>query len=181
MQRRIERAGYIYKGSHSGWYAISDECFYTDAQVQDAPPTPTDDADAPPRKIAIESGSVVEWTSEVNYKFRLGALQERLLAWLGAPGSVFPDWRRQELVASLEREPLPDLSISRPRARLRWGIQVPGDPEHTIYVWVDALTNYLTVLGYPFAEGTGAAEGWPADVHVVGKDIVRYVPHAYAP
>lgn len=101
-------------------------------------------------------------------------MQERLLAWLREPGSVFPEWRREELVASLEREPLADLSVSRPRARLRWGIEVPGDPEHTIYVWVDALTNYLTVLGYPF-EGTGEAEGWPADVHVVGKDIIRYV------
>jgi methionyl-tRNA synthetase len=73
----------------------------------------------------------------------------------------------------VEGEGLPDLSVSRPRGRLRWGIQVPGDEEHTIYVWVDALTNYLTVLGYPF-EGTGHGVGWPADVQVVGKDIVRY-------
>ncbi|GHJ88770.1 hypothetical protein NliqN6_5172 [Naganishia liquefaciens] len=168
--KTIERAGYIYKGSHSGWYAVSDECFYTDSQVQDAP---LSSACAAPRKIAIESGSAVEWTSEENYKFRLSALQPRLLDWLATPGTVFPDWRRHELITALERDPLPDLSISRPRQRLSWGIEVPGDAEHTIYVWVDALTNYLTVLGYPF-DGQGQAQAWPADVQVVGKDIVRF-------
>jgi methionyl-tRNA synthetase len=129
------------------------------------------------RKVAVESGSAVEWTEEENYKFRLSAFQDRLVAWLEAgETSVHPPWLRQELLSNLRGQTLPDLSVSRPRSRLTWGIPVPGDEAHTIYVWVDALTNYLTVLGYPWAEGQGTAVGWPADVHVVGKDIVRYAP-----
>lgn len=126
------------------------------------------------RKVAMESGSSVEWTEEENYKFRLSAFQDRLVAWLSEDGVVHPPWLREELLNTLKTTPLPDLSISRPRSRLSWGIPVPGDEQHTIYVWVDALTNYLTVLGYPWAAGQGRDSGWPADVHVVGKDIVRY-------
>lgn len=111
----------------------------------------------------------------MNYKFRLSAFQERLIRWLEGDGVVHPPWLREELLSTLRREPLADLSISRPRSRLSWGIPVPGDEQHTIYVWVDALTNYLTVLGYPWAEGEGRQVGWPADVQVVGKDIVRCV------
>jgi methionyl-tRNA synthetase len=130
------------------------------------------------RKVATESGSAVEWTEEENYKFRLSAFQDRLITWLTEDGVVHPAWLREELLTTLKSQTLPDLSISRPRSRLSWGIPVPGDEQHTIYVWVDALTNYLTVLGYPWAAGEGGGvgrdEGWPADVQVVGKDIVRY-------
>lgn len=158
------------------------------------------------KKVAIESGSSVEWTEEENYKFRLEAFKDPLIEWLESNETgtliiilasrcvtltfwsmlniaVHPPWLRNSLLNTLRTEPLADLSISRPRSRLTWGIPVPGDEEnHTIYVWVDALTNYLTVLGYPWAEGEGSVEenarigrekGWPADVHVVGKDIVR--------
>lgn len=97
--------------------------------------------------------------------------------------AVHPPSTRTNLLKTLHSEALQDLSISRPRSRLSWGVPVPGDPEHTIYVWVDALTNYLTVLGYPWKgeEGSetlsvGKKHGWPADAHVVGKDIVRSVP-----
>lgn len=116
----------------------------------------------------------------MNYKFRLSAFQERLIRWLEGDGVVHPPWLREELLSTLRREPLADLSISRPRSRLSWGIPVPGDEQHTIYVWVDALTNYLTVLGYPWAEGEGRQVGWPADVQVVGKDIVRCVSATFS-
>ncbi|KAJ9103086.1 hypothetical protein QFC21_002508 [Naganishia friedmannii] len=181
LWRTIEQAGYIYKGSHSGWYAVSDECFYTESQIEER----RDETTGEMRNVAIESGSSVEWTEEENYKFRLGAFKERLIDWLEtSETSVHPTWLRASLLNTLRTEPLADLSISRPRSRLTWGIPVPGDEEnHTIYVWVDALTNYLTVLGYPWVEGEGSAQenarigremGWPADVHVVGKDIVRF-------
>ncbi len=86
---------------------------------------------------------------------------------------MHPPAMRASLLQQLRSQPLADLSISRPRSRLQWGLPVPQDNEHTIYVWVDALTNYLTVAGYPWKDGTGLAEGWPANAHVVGKDIVR--------
>lgn len=88
--------------------------------------------------------------------------------------AVHPPTQHSTLLNQLKSQPLADLSISRPRSRLTWGIPVPNDEEHTIYVWVDALTNYLTVLGYPWEEGVmGVEDGWPVDVHVVGKDILR--------
>lgn len=161
---------------------MSDECFYTAQQITDV----VDPVTGETRKVATESGSAVEWTEEENYKFRLSAFQDRLITWLSEDGVVHPAWLREELLTTLKSQTLPDLSISRPRSRLSWGIPVPGDEQHTIYVWVDALTNYLTVLGYPWAAGVGEGRdaGWPADVQVVGKDIVRYAipfPRRYGP
>lgn len=155
---------------------------------------------------AIETGQRVEWSSEENYKFRLSLFRDALLTYHRTPIPTFttrsnqdsstvqpnqrqlhplqPPPQRTALIAELESGPLADLSISRPRSRLHWGIPVPGDEEnHTIYVWIDALVNYLTVTGFPWAadkggDGTGRAEwegsAWPPDVHVVGKDIVRF-------
>ena len=89
--------------------------------------------------------------------------------------AVLPSTRRSELLEFLsDPDSMPDLSISRPRKRLQWGIPVPDDEEHTIYVWLEALVNYLTAVGYPWNDGKGDGKGWPADVHVVGKDITRY-------
>lgn len=161
LWRELCDRGWIYKGQHSGWYAVSDECFYTESQIEER------DGE----KVAIESGSRVEWTEEENYKFRLSDMRQKLIEWYERnPKAVHPPTLHASLLESLRQAPLADLSVSRPRSRLSWGITVPDDPAHTIYVWVDALTNYLTVLGYP----NKVAAGWPADVQVVGKDIVRF-------
>lgn len=164
----------IYKGSHEGWYAISDECFYTAGQVHDVP-SPTEPGATV--KVSIETGSAVEWTAEENYKFRLSAFRGRLIDWLELnPAAISPPKYAAGLLASLRAEPLDDLSISRPASRLAWGVPVPGDASHTVYVWFDALVNYLSVLGYPStAEAPGGPPpGWPAELHVVGKDIFRF-------
>ncbi|OAX41409.1 hypothetical protein K503DRAFT_767691 [Rhizopogon vinicolor AM-OR11-026] len=154
----------IYKGTYSGWYSISDECFYTDSQVTHPPSSPT--------PISIETGSAVEWSSESNYKFRLSCFREPLLDYYTAnPNSIYPHAHRERLIQSLKDEPLEDLSVSRPRERLSWGIPVPGDPSHTMYVWFDALTVYLTGVGFP-ADRQGSP--WPPNIQVIGKDIVRF-------
>ncbi|KAF9509338.1 hypothetical protein BS47DRAFT_159750 [Hydnum rufescens UP504] len=168
----LDKRGVIYKGQHSGWYSVSDECFYTDNQIK----TVVDPSTQKELKISAETGQPVEWTEEDNYKFRLSAYREPLLKWMTENEmSVYPQVRREELISFL-RDPanMRDLSISRPRNRLKWGIPVPGDEEHTIYVWLEALVNYLTAVGYPWKDGNGENMGWPTDVHVVGKDIIRF-------
>ncbi|CDZ97772.1 methionine-trna ligase [Phaffia rhodozyma] len=165
MWKELLARGHIYKGSHSGWYAVSDECFYTESQIQEGPDG---------NKVAIESGSKVEWSEEENYKFRLSAFKEPLLKWLSENPEAMPlnEYRSNTMTYF---EDLKDLSISRPSSRLTWGVPVPDDENHTIYVWMDALVNYLTVLGWPWKEGVNAEQmGWPADYQVVGKDIVRF-------
>lgn len=163
-QTLVDR-GYVYLGKHEGWYAVSDEAFYPDAQVQQVT------RNGETWHESIETGQRVEWTAETNYKFRLSAFQAPLLAWLEANPRAVQPRGMYERVLSEVREGLSDLSISRPRARLHWGIPVPNDAEHTMYVWVDALINYLTAVGYA---GGAPPPAWPADVHVVGKDIVRF-------
>ncbi|KAJ1893837.1 methionyl-tRNA synthetase [Coemansia sp. S100] len=160
--------GYIYKGEHSGWYSVSDEAFYTELQVEERADPSTDKRGM----FAIESGQPVEWVSEVNYKFKLSEFRDRLIEWIeGSQDVIYPEIRRNEVLAWL-RAGVDDLSVSRPRSRLKWGIPVPGDDEHTIYVWVDALVNYATVDGYPW--GDDKPNFFPPDVQVVGKDIVRF-------
>ncbi|KAJ2000015.1 methionyl-tRNA synthetase [Coemansia thaxteri] len=165
---RLVDRGYIYKGEHAGWYAVSDEAFYTGLQVEER----IDPSNGKRGMFAIESGQPVEWVSEVNYRFKLSAFKDRLIEWIeGGQDVIYPEIRRNEVLAWL-RSDMDDLSVSRPRSRLKWGIPVPGDDEHTIYVWVDALVNYATVDGYPW---TGAKPSFfPPDVQVVGKDIVRF-------
>lgn len=120
-------------------------------------------------QASIESGQRVDWTTEINYKFKLSEFQQPLLAWLEAcPDAIQPRAMYDMVKAEIESG-LSDLSVSRPRSRLHWGVPVPGDEAHTMYVWVDALVNYLTAVGYPHD-----APAWPADAHVVGKDIVRF-------
>ena len=127
-----------------------------------------------PNQASVETGQEVEWTSEKNYHFRLSTFRDRLLEFYGAnPTFVVPATRMAEVVQAVTNG-LEDLSISRPVERLTWGIPVPDDETQTIYVWLDALINYLTKANYPFqVPGEENAAGWPADCHVVGKDIVR--------
>jgi methionyl-tRNA synthetase len=116
----------------------------------------------------------VEWSSEENYHFRLSAFRDHLLEFFKSnPEWITPEYRMKEVVQAVESG-LEDLSISRPSDRLSWGIRVPGDDSQTIYVWLDALMNYATKAGYPWTPGHEKAGGWPADCHVIGKDIVRF-------
>ncbi|THV08315.1 hypothetical protein K435DRAFT_832837 [Dendrothele bispora CBS 962.96] len=167
--RDLDSQGLIYKGSYSGWYSVTDECFYTDAQVTHIPETPS----SPARIIAKETSSPVEFSEETNYMFRLSSFREALLQhYTTHKDAIFPDAYQTYVLGILE-SPLEDISISRPHSRLSWGIPVPNDPEHTIYVWVDAVISYLTGIGYPWKD-TGLSHGWPVDIQVIGKDIVRF-------
>lgn len=157
--------GLIYKGSYEGWYSTQDESFLTSAQVGDAL-----DSSGKNIKVSLESGHKVEWMKEDNYMFRLSLFRPHLLDWLKSnPGAVQPERFYQAVVQWLQ-EDLPDLSVSRQKSRLQWGIPVPGDPDQTIYVWLDALVNYLTVAGYPKNHN----QWWNVAHHIVGKDILKF-------
>jgi methionyl-tRNA synthetase len=159
---KLMEAGEIYLGSYAGWYAVRDEAFYTEAELEE-----TEDG----RKIA-PSGAEVEWVEEPSYFFRLSQWQERLLAFYEAnPDAILPEGRRNEVI-SFVKGGLRDLSIS--RTTFKWGVPVPGDPDHIIYVWFDALINYITAVGYPDTDCSAFQTYWPADVHMVGKDILRF-------
>jgi methionyl-tRNA synthetase len=161
LWQELERRGEIYLGRFAGWYAVRDEAFYGESEL----------VDGPNGKKLAPTGADVEWLEEENYFFRLSAWQDRLLAWYEAnPDAVAPRSRRNEVI-SFVKSGLNDLSIS--RTSFSWGVPVPGHPGHVVYVWVDALINYITALGYPDTEGEYATF-WPADLHMVGKDIVRF-------
>ncbi len=161
LWRRLEQRGEIYLGAYEGWYAVRDEAFYDEDELTARP----DGTRVAP------SGAPVEWVREPSYFFRLSQWQDRLLAHYEAhPEFIAPNSRRNE-VLSFVRGGLRDLSVS--RTSFRWGIPVPGDPAHVMYVWLDALTNYLTATGWPDEHAPRAAF-WPADVHLIGKDILRF-------
>lgn len=163
LWRRMEANGDIYLDKYAGWYSVRDEAFYTEEQ--------TDLRDDGIR-YATETDTEVTWTEEESYFFRLSKYQDKLLAYyeenpdFGAPRSRF-----NEVVRFVESG-LTDLSIS--RTTFDWGIPVPGNEKHVMYVWVDALTNYLTGVGFPDVESAPFQKYWPADVHVIGKDISRF-------
>ncbi|NXX98004.1 SYMM protein, partial [Centropus bengalensis] len=161
----LQAAGALYKGCYQGWYCTPEECFLPESQLAEGR-----DAQGRPCKVSLESGHQVHWTKEENYMFRLSAFREPLQRWLqDNPGAISPEPFQQHALRWLD-EDLPDLSVSRERHRHKWGIPVPGDSTQTIYVWVDALVNYLSAVGYPEVHG----EWWPAACHVVGKDILRF-------
>jgi len=159
--RLIERDE-IYLGSYAGWYAVRDEAFYTEDEL-------TKNAEG--KKVA-PSGAEVEWVEEPSYFFRLSNWQDRLLKlYDDQPDFILPKTRRNE-VTSFVSGGLQDLSVS--RTTFDWGVPVPDDDEHIMYVWLDALTNYITGVGYPETETGQYAHYWPADLHMVGKDILRF-------
>jgi methionyl-tRNA synthetase len=169
-QQELAAKGFIYKGKHEGWYSITDECFYTRSQIKRVETEMGEE-----RWVSIETGSRVEWTEEENYMFRLSSFRESLLVhFQNNPESIYPPQFHSEIVASLQGE-LQDLSISRPKSRLHWGIPVPDDKEHTVYVWFDALISYLSATGYPWAtsESAGKKAFFPPNLQVIGKDILR--------
>ncbi|WP_024585566.1 methionine--tRNA ligase [Aliihoeflea sp. 2WW] len=159
--KAMEASGDIYKGGYAGWYSVRDEAYYGEDETE----VRADDVRYGPQ------GTPVEWVEEESYFFRLSAYQARLLdLYERQPDFVGPVERRNE-VASFVRSGLKDLSIS--RTTFDWGIPVPGDEKHVMYVWVDALTNYITAAGYP-DENAELWRYWPADLHVIGKDITRF-------
>ncbi len=151
--KRLQAQGDIYAGKYEGWYSVSDETFFLDSEVEDG--------------RAKETGAAVEWVSEDNYYFKLSAYSDRLLAHIDAhPEFLQPDTRRNEVLAFI-KSGLRDVVIS--RRNTGWGIPVPGDPSQVIYVWFDAVINYLTATGWP--DNAAWDTLWPADVHLVGKEI----------
>jgi methionyl-tRNA synthetase len=158
---RMQQAGDIYIDVYSGWYSVRDEAYYAEEETV----VGEDKVRRGPQ------GTPVDWVEEKSYFFKLSAYQDRLLAlYNDQPDFIGPDSRRNE-VMSFVKGGLRDLSIS--RTTFDWGVKVPNDPEHVMYVWVDALTNYITGVGFP-DESSELWRYWPADVHVIGKDIIRF-------
>ncbi|HEY1604361.1 MAG TPA: methionine--tRNA ligase [Allosphingosinicella sp.] len=154
--------GDIYLGRYEGWYSVRDEAYYDEKEL-----VPGDDGE----KMSPQ-GTPVEWTIEESWFFRLSAYQGRLLDHYKAhPDFIRPEARRNEVLRFVEGG-LADLSIS--RTSFDWGVRVPGGERHVMYVWLDALTNYLTGVGYPDTDSEAYRTFWPADVHVIGKDVVRF-------
>ena len=159
--QKMEAAGDIYLDKYAGWYSVRDEAYYDESEL-------TQNADG---KRLAPTGTPVEWVEEESYFFRLSNYQQKLLdLYESIPNFIGPDARRNE-VMSFVKGGLKDLSVS--RTTFDWGIPVPGNPKHIMYVWVDALTNYVTATGWPDTTGP-RAKYWPADVHIIGKDIVRF-------
>ncbi|OBG59129.1 MULTISPECIES: methionine--tRNA ligase [unclassified Mycobacterium] len=160
--RRMEAAGDIYLDSYAGWYSVRDERFFVESET----------AEVDGIRVAVETGTPVTWTEEQTYFFRLSAYTDKLLAHYEAnPDFIAPDVRRNEVVSFVSGG-LRDLSIS--RTSFDWGVKVPEHPDHVMYVWVDALTNYLTGVGYPDTDSAMFQRYWPADLHMIGKDIIRF-------
>jgi methionyl-tRNA synthetase len=157
LWQELQRKGEIYLGRFAGWYAVRDEAFYDEGELVGG---------------RAPTGAEVEWVEEENYFFRLSAWQDRLLRFYDDnPEFIAPRARRNEVI-SFVKSGLRDLSIS--RTSFTWGVPVPGDPRHVMYVWLDALANYITALGYPETKSRDFATFWPADLHAVGKDIIRF-------
>ena len=160
--QRMSDNGDIYLDKYSGWYDVRDETFYADSE------TSVNEAG---ERVATDTGHVLTWTEEETYFFRLSNYQDKLLElYESDPDFIGPDVRRNEVV-SFVKGGLNDLSIS--RTTFDWGVPVPAHPDHVMYVWVDALTNYLTGAGFPDDEQT-LRRYWPADLHIIGKDIIRF-------
>jgi len=152
----------IYLGKYAGWYAVRDEAYYGEGELTDGPNG---------TKIA-PSGAACEWVEEESYFFRLSNWGDKLLKFYDAhPDFILPHYRRNEVI-SFVKQGMHDLSVS--RSAISWGVPVPNDPKHVMYVWLDALTNYITALGYPDTDGDAYKKYWPADLHMVGKDILRF-------
>jgi methionyl-tRNA synthetase len=162
MWKRMEKVGDIYLSNYAGWYSVRDEAFYAEDETQ-----------VNEEGVRVGPlGTPVEWTEEATYFFRLSDYEGKLLAFYEAnPDFILPPERRNEIV-SFVKGGLQDLSIS--RTTFDWGIPVPDAPGHIIYVWVDALTNYITGVGFPDEASESFKRYWPVDIHMIGKDITRF-------
>ncbi len=158
----LEKKEEIYLSKYSGWYSVSDEAFYNEDEIEDLEG----------KKKSKSSGSPVEWVEEESYFFKLSKWQEPLLKFYSEnPKFILPESRKNEVI-SFVKSGLKDLSVS--RKSFSWGIKVPSNKEHVIYVWLDALTNYLSALNYPKETERLYKDFWPANIHIIGKDILRF-------
>ena len=162
LWKELEKNEDIYLSKYSGWYSVSDEAFYTEDEVEEIDG----------KKQAISSKSLVEWMDEESYFFKLSKWEKPLLEYYEKnPNFISPESRKNEVI-SFVKSGLKDLSVS--RKSLTWGIQVPNNKNHTIYVWLDALTNYISALNYPSINNPLFKKFWPASIHLIGKDILRF-------
>ncbi len=160
--KRLEKSGDIYLDKYSGWYSVSDEAYYDEDEIEDMDG----------KKISKASGSKVDWVEEESYFFKLSAWSQKLLIhYKKNKDFILPESRKNEVIKFVEKG-LKDLSVS--RTSFSWGISVPSNKKHIIYVWLDALTNYLSALNFPNIENKNYKNFWPADVHIIGKDILRF-------
>ena len=158
----LEKKKEIYLSKYSGWYSVSDEAFYNEDEIENIEG----------KKISKSSGSPVEWVEEESYFFKLSKWQEPLLKFYSEnPKFILPESRKNEVI-SFVKSGLKDLSVS--RKSFSWGIKVPSNKDHVIYVWLDALTNYLSALNYPKETEKLYKDFWPANIHIIGKDILRF-------
>ena len=159
---RLVASGDIYLGKYSGWYSVSDEAFYEEDEIENFNGN----------RISKSSGSNVEWVEEESYFFKLSAWSSKLLEFYKKnPKFILPVSRKNEVIKFVEKG-LKDLSIS--RTSFTWGIPVPKNEKHVIYVWLDALTNYISALNFPNVKDKKYLDYWPADIHIIGKDILRF-------
>ena len=159
---RLVKSGDIYLDKYSGWYSVSDEAFYEEDEIEEKNG----------KKVSKSSGSIVEWVEEESYFFKLSAWNKKLLDHYDKNKEfILPSSRKNEVV-SFVKKGLKDLSIS--RTSFTWGIPVPNNNKHVIYVWLDALTNYISALNFPDMKDEKFKSFWPADVHIIGKDILRF-------
>ncbi len=159
---RLVESGDIYLDKYSGWYSVSDEAFYDEDE--------TEEKDG--KRVAKTSGSLVEWVEEESYFFKLSKWQKKLLDhYKQNKNFILPNSRKNEVISFVEKG-LKDLSIS--RTSFSWGIPVPNNNKHIIYVWLDALTNYISALNFPDTNDVKYKSFWPADIHIIGKDILRF-------
>ena len=162
LWKELEKNDDIYLSKYSGWYSVSDEAFYSEDEIEEINGL----------KVATSSKSPVEWVDEESYFFRLSKWEKPLLEFYEKnPGFISPEARKNEVV-SFVKSGLKDLSIS--RKSFSWGIKVPGNENHVIYVWLDALTNYISALNYPNTKEKLFKSFWPASIHLIGKDILRF-------
>ena len=162
LWNRLVTSGDIYLDKYSGWYSVSDEAFYDEDEIEIINGN----------KVSKSSGSNVEWVEEESYFFKLSSWSKKLLEFYNKnPKFILPASRRNEVIKFVEKG-LKDLSIS--RTSFSWGIPVPKNEKHVIYVWLDALTNYISALNFPDVEDKKYKDYWPADVHIIGKDILRF-------
>ncbi|MEC0108120.1 methionine--tRNA ligase [Paenibacillus taichungensis] len=167
---RLLKQGDIYKGEYEGWYSIPDETYYTETQLVDV--EKNDKGEIISAK-SPDSGHPVELVKEESYFFRMSKYADRLLRYYEEnPGFIQPESRKNEMINNFIKPGLEDLAVS--RTTFEWGVKVKGDPKHVVYVWIDALSNYITALGYGSSDESLYNKFWPADVHLVGKEIVRF-------
>jgi methionyl-tRNA synthetase len=162
LWNELEKNDDIYLSKYFGWYSVSDEAFYSEDEIEDIDG----------KKRSVSSKSSVEWIEEESYFFRLSKWEKPLLDYYAShPDFISPESRKNEVI-SFVKSGLKDLSVS--RKSFSWGIEVPGNKEHVIYVWLDALTNYISALNYPNLNDKLFTKFWPASIHLIGKDILRF-------